>query len=108
MLTFSSDYFIDFSDLDYQKFSEDFSGTVGVEPNRNVLYGYDTAKYLLTIIRNTLPNRHSIKNKIISGLVSNGFHNNISFDEDRVNRFINIVRYKDGVFQLIEKFRSGN
>jgi len=108
MLTFSSDYFLDFGDRDYQKFSEDFSKTVSVEPNRNVLYGYDTAIYLFTIIRNTLPNRYAIKNKIISGLVSNGFHNNISFDEDRVNRYINIVRYKDGVFQLIEKFRSGN
>ncbi|MFC2103616.1 ABC transporter substrate-binding protein [Bacteroidota bacterium] len=107
MLTFSSDYFIDFSDPDYQKFSDNFSKIVGTEPNRNVLYGYDTAKYLLTIMRNSSSNRYAIKNKILSGLVSNGFHNNVSFDEYRINRFINIVRYKDGVFELIEKFRSG-
>ncbi len=108
MLTFSSDYFIDFTDKDYKSFSEKFSNIVGTDPNRNVLYGYDVAKYLLTVMRNSVLNRSAIKNKIISGIVSNGFHNNISIDEDRVNRFINIIRYKNGVFELIDKFRSGN
>ena len=59
-------------------------------------------------MRDIVPNRLAIKNKIISGMVSSGYHNNISFDENRVNRFLNIVRYRDGVFELIEKFRSGN
>lgn len=108
MLTFSSDYFIDFNDSDYQEFSEGFSKVYGKDPGRNVLYGYDVAKYLLTVLRNIVPSRSAIKNKIISGIVSTGFHNNISFDENHINRFLNIVRYKDGVFQLIEKFRSGN
>ena len=108
MLTFSSDYFIDFNDNDYQEFSERFSKLYGKDPGRNVLYGYDLAKYLLTVMRNIAPSRSAIKNKIISGMVSSGYHNNISFDENRVNRFLNIVRYRDGVFELIEKFRSGN
>ncbi len=108
MLTFSSDYFIDFNDSDYQEFSERFSKVYGKDPDRNVLYGYDVTKYLLTVLRNIAPSRSAIKNKIISGMVSNGYHNNISFDENRVNRFLNIVRYRDGVFELIEKFRSGN
>jgi ABC-type branched-subunit amino acid transport system substrate-binding protein len=108
MLTFSSDYFIDFKDENYKQFSENFSGIFGKDPNRNVLYGYDTAKFLLTVMRNIVPVRSAIKNKIVSGIVSTGFHNNISFDENHMNRFLNIVRYKNGVFQLIEKFRSGN
>jgi branched-chain amino acid transport system substrate-binding protein len=108
MLTFSSDYFIDFKDDGYKQFSEEFSRTFGKDPNRNVLYGYDVAKFLLTVMRNIVPVRSTIKNKIESGIVSTGFHNNISFDENHMNRFLNIVRYKNGVFQLIEKFRSGN
>ena len=59
-------------------------------------------------MRNIAPRRSGIKDKMISGIMSKGFHNNISFDENRVNRFLNIVRYRDGVFELIEKFRSGN
>ena len=107
MLTFSSDYFIDFNDEDYKDFSEKFSEVYGKDPGRNVLYGYDVTKYLLTVMRNIVPNRLAVRNKIISGIISNGYHNNISFDENRVNKFLNIVRYRNGVFELIEKFRSG-
>jgi len=108
MLTFSSDYFIDFSDEDYNIFSDKYSEITGKDPNRNVLYGFDIAKYLLTIMRNISPSRANIKNKIISGIMSKGFHNNISFNENRINRFLNIVRYKDGIFKLVEKFRYAN
>ena len=106
-LTFDSDYFIDFNDAEFKLFSESFKKTAGMEINRNILYGYDTAKYILTVIRNIDPTRKNIKYKMESGINVTGFHNNISFDYDRTNKFINIVRYNDGVFQLVDKFRAG-
>jgi branched-chain amino acid transport system substrate-binding protein len=106
-LTFDSDYFIDFNDAEFKLFSESFKKTAGMEINRNILYGYDTAKYILTVIRNIDPTRKNLKYKIESGINVTGFHNNISFDYDRTNKFINIVRYNDGVFQLVDKFRAG-
>lgn len=106
-LTFESDYFIDFNDPDFKSFSSSFKKITGKETNRNVLYGYDSAKYLLTVIRNIDPTRRNIKNKIESGINVTGFHNNISFDYDRINKYLNIVRFDDGVFNLVEKFRSG-
>ena len=106
-ITFSSDYFIEFDSDDFQIFNERFANITGKDVNRNVLYGYDTAKYLLTVMRNINNNRLNIRNKMISGLTSTGFHNNLAFNESRINRFLNIVRYKDGVFQLVDKFRSG-
>lgn len=106
-LTFDSDYFIDFNDTEFKLFSESFKKTAGMEINRNILYGYDTAKYILTVIRNIDPTRKNIKYKMESGINVTGFHNNISFDYDRTNKFINIVRYNDGVFQLVDKFRAG-
>lgn len=106
-LTFDSDYFIDFNDPEYKNFSNDFKKTTGAETNRNVLYGYDTAEYILTVMRNIDPTRKNIKYKIESGINVTGFHNNISFDSDRNNKYLNIVRYTDGVFELVEKFRSG-
>jgi|WetSurMetagenome_2_1015567.scaffolds.fasta_scaffold46727_2 branched-chain amino acid transport system substrate-binding protein len=106
-LTFDSDYFIDFYDPDYKNFSDAFKKTTSTETNRNVLYGYDTAVYILTVMRNIDPTRKNIKYKIESGINVTGFHNNISFDSDRNNKYLNIVRYTDGVFELVEKFRSG-
>ena len=106
-LTFDSDYFIDFNDSDFKQFSSSFKNTTGIEINRNILYGYDTAKYILTVMRNIDPTRKNIKYKMESGINVSGFHNNISFDLDRTNKFINIVRFNNGVFELVDKFRSG-
>jgi ABC-type branched-subunit amino acid transport system substrate-binding protein len=105
-LTFDSDYFIDFNSEDFNEFSKLFKQTTGQEINRNILYGYDTAKYILTIIRNIDPTRKNIKFKMESGINVNGYHNNISFDSDHVNKFVNIVRYRDGIFELVDKFRA--
>ena len=104
-LVFESDYFVDFSTDAYKNFNEQFNSITGKDVNRNVLYGYDAAKFLLTVLRNSELNRKNLVNKMISGMVSSGLHNNISFDERRVNKFLNIVRYKNGVFELVDKFR---
>ena len=106
-LTFTSDYFVDYYSESFKQFSDNFSEVTGKDVNRNVLYGYDAAKYLLTAIRNTEPGRKNLVNKMISGMVSTGLHNNISFDSRRINRYLNIVRYKDGLFELVDKFRLG-
>ncbi len=105
-LVFDSDYFINYNDPDFQNFSNDFKKITGREVNRNVLYGYDLAKYIITVIHNTDPTRTNIKFKMESGINVSGFHNDISFDSERINKFINIVRYKDGIFELVEKYRS--
>jgi branched-chain amino acid transport system substrate-binding protein len=104
-LVFESDYFVDFNSDAYKNFSEQFISITGKDVNRNVLYGYDAVKYFLTVLRNTEPRRKSLVDKMISGMVSSGLRNNISFDERRINKFLNIVRYRDGVFELIDKFR---
>ncbi|MDZ7626283.1 MAG: ABC transporter substrate-binding protein [Ignavibacteriaceae bacterium] len=104
-LVFESDYFVDFNSDAYKNFSDQFISITGKDVNRNVLYGYDAAKYILTVLRNTEPRRKSLVDKMISGMVSSGLRNNISFDERRINKFLNIVRYRDGVFELVDKFR---
>ncbi|MBT8380887.1 MAG: penicillin-binding protein activator [Ignavibacteria bacterium] len=104
-LTFTTDYFFDYQGDDYYNFNSDFNSTTGRDINRNILYGYDAAKYLLTVIRNIEPTRSNIKSKIMSGLISIGYHNNISIGKNRINKFLNIVRYKNGVFELVDKFR---
>jgi ABC-type branched-subunit amino acid transport system substrate-binding protein len=104
-LIFTSDYFVDFNTDDYYNFSNHFISVTGKDINRNTLYGFDAAKFLLTAIRNSEFGRENLRNKMISGMISSGMKNNISFDEGRINRYLNIVRYKDGVFELVDKFR---
>ena len=44
-LVFESDYFVDFNSEIYKNFSEQYNAITGKDVNRNVLYGYDAAKY---------------------------------------------------------------
>jgi hypothetical protein len=104
-LTFTTDYFFDYRGDDYREFNNNFNDITGMDINRNILYGYDAARYLLTVIRNIEPTRENIKSKMISGFIGTGYHNNISIGERRINKFLNIVRYRDGIFELIDKFR---
>lgn len=107
-LIFCSDYFIKFDDQDYQNFSKNFFSVTKMNVNRNILYGYDTMKYLLTVVRNSFSGSNTLKQKMISGVSSTGFHNNICFDSNRINRYMNIIRYSSGKFELIDKFKMRN
>jgi branched-chain amino acid transport system substrate-binding protein len=106
-MIFESDYFIEYNNVGYQNFSKNFLARTKINADRNVLYGYDAAKYILTILRNINRERKNIKTKMESGITVNGFHNNISFNDDHVNVFINIVRYNEGFFELVDKFKTG-
>jgi branched-chain amino acid transport system substrate-binding protein len=107
MITFTSDYYMDYKSEDFQELGKSYGKISGKDITRNFLYGYDAAKYILTIMRNINSSKTNIRSKMLSGVVVNGFHNNTSFGEDRINHFLNIVRYKDGIFELVDKFRYG-
>jgi branched-chain amino acid transport system substrate-binding protein len=104
-LTFSSDYFLDYSDTSFQSFSKRFVNQTNKEVNRNVLYGYDAAEFLLSEVKDFNISPTEIKNEIVAGTIFNGYHNRIYFDKSRINKFVNILRYKDGKFELVDKFK---
>ncbi len=106
-LSFTSDFFIDYNDTSFISFSKDFVEQTGMDINRNVLYGYDTAEYLLTVINAGADTRSSLVAAMESGIEVKGFHNNIAFGKEHINRFLNIVRYSDGKFELLDRFKSG-
>jgi ABC-type branched-subunit amino acid transport system substrate-binding protein/outer membrane protein assembly factor BamD (BamD/ComL family) len=106
-LSFTSDFFIDYNDTLFSTFSKNFSKQTGIDINRNVLYGYDTADYLLTLINAGAVTRSSLISSMESGIEVEGYHNNIAFGKKHINLFINIVQYRDGKFELVERFKSG-
>ena len=106
-LIFTSDYFIDYGDLQYQAFNKTFHQKTGMDATRNVLYGYDAAEFVLSAFHGSDPDRSTLKTTMESGIVYKGYHNNISFDSGRINKFLNIIRYRDGKFQIVDKFKIG-
>lgn len=106
LIRVTADYFIDYKDPRFIEFSNSFSEVIGKEPNRYNLYGYDVAKHLLTILKSPIQNRYGIKQKLASGLKTVGFKNNISFSHKRRNTYLNILRYNNGKFSLVERFKA--
>jgi ABC-type branched-subunit amino acid transport system substrate-binding protein len=107
-IVFTSDYFIEYSSFNYSVFNEEFRNVTGYEAERNALYGYDITKYFLNQLTKINAGPEIIAQRMMLGNTVTGFHNNISFDEERVNKYINIIRYRDRVFELIDKFKTGN
>jgi branched-chain amino acid transport system substrate-binding protein len=106
-LSFTSDFYIDYNDTSFNSFSHVFTEETGTDINRNVLYGYDTAEYLLTLIDAGADTRSSLISSMESGIEVKGYHNNIAFGKEHINRFLNIVRYSDGKFELVDRFKAG-
>jgi ABC-type branched-subunit amino acid transport system substrate-binding protein/predicted negative regulator of RcsB-dependent stress response len=107
-LTISTDYFIDFKDPRFEDLSKKFYTEIGKEMNRNVLYGYDAADYLLGIINTSNNDSDRITQLVNSGKIYEGYHNNLLFDINHVNKFLNFIKYKNGLYQLITRYSSIN
>lgn len=102
----SSDYFIDFQSEEFSQFNKMFNEKTSLEVNRNVLYGYDAAKYLLGIL--SLINKEKGLEELLADdkLTVSGLHNSIGLDSGRGNRYQNIIRLRNNVFELIDRFRT--
>jgi len=104
-LTFTSDSFIDFQDEDVAAFSKKFLETTGKEITTNNLYGYDAAKFLIKILAKAGKQPHSFEDEITNAEPYEGIHNAIEFGRGKINTYLNIIRFHQGKFELVERFR---
>lgn len=102
-LVISSDYFIEYASPAYLEFSKQFYELTGEEPLRAHFYGYDLLAGLLPLIEK---NREAnLTDVLIKETNFDGFHNSVSFGEGRTNRYMIFFKYKNGGFELIDRFR---
>jgi len=102
----TSDYFIDYQESRFVEFSNSYSSILNKEPNRYSLYGYDAAKHLITALRTSVQSRYAVRMKLNSGFKTVGFKNNITFSSKKRNTYLNILKYSDGKFSLVERFKA--
>ncbi|MBX2975473.1 MAG: ABC transporter substrate-binding protein [Ignavibacteriaceae bacterium] len=107
-LTLTSDYFVDYQDFAYIDFVKKFSSLTRKEVNRNVIYGYDAASFLFGVLQNKLIFFNRYVEMMKSQEEQSGFHNSVSFDEHRINQFLNIVRFRNNIFELVDVFKYEN
>ena len=104
-LTIISDNFIDFADTAFISLNALFYQATGYEINKNVCYGYGAAQLTIESLRKTKPTQDL--GETLKSISFNGLHNNYLFDANRINPTINVIRFINGKYYLIER-RSGN
>lgn len=104
-LIFTSDYFIPFRNRNYKQFNKKYFEQNKYDSNRNVLYGYDVTKFLLSILNVNGDNVYSVSQALKTSKEVKGFHNNFLFNKNRVNSFLNLVKYKNGIFRLLDRYK---
>jgi len=93
---FESDTYVDATDSTYLKFFDGFYQKTNARPTKNTLFGYDTAKLLLSVISSGALSREGIAGSLRGVRDFRGLHSLISFNERRVNSALSILRYRGG------------
>ncbi|GAB6283409.1 MAG: hypothetical protein STSR0008_21750 [Ignavibacterium sp.] len=103
-LVFTSDYYLDYTNNNLLSFSTEVKNKTNSEINRNFMYGYDITKFITHLLADNKTN-NSLTKSILKNEFRKGFHNFIHFGEDRINQYLNIIRFNDGKFELIDRFK---
>jgi ABC-type branched-subunit amino acid transport system substrate-binding protein len=100
---FESDSFIDSKDPAYGAFLNSFFEHYKKRASKNTLYGYDTAKLLLALIRRGVSTREGLRRALSEVKEYQGLHSRMAFSSNRVNPWLWILQYsKDQITRIDE------
>jgi ABC-type branched-subunit amino acid transport system substrate-binding protein len=104
MLTIVSDYFLDYADAEFDTLNAVFFKATGYEINKNVSYGYGAAGLILQSMKNA--GKSDKLAEVMRRTTFIGLHSGYAFTSERVNTTVNIIRFVNGKYYLIER-RNG-
>lgn len=110
---FDSDTYADPADSNYIRFFDRFYQKTKMRPTKNTLFGYDTARLILSAaVRSVSSSQLGIGNDIVTreDLASalrridrfHGLRSIVSFNRGRVNVALNILQYKSGEVKKLD------
>jgi ABC-type branched-subunit amino acid transport system substrate-binding protein len=100
---FESDNFIDPKDAGYGEFLNRFFERYKKRPSKNTLYGYDTAKLVLALIRGGVSTREGLRRALGEVREYQGFHSRMGFSSYRVNPWLFILQYSPDRIQRVDE-----
>lgn len=104
---FDSDTYIDDSAPGYREFHERFVNRFRQQPGKNSLYGYDTARLILSLITNGASTRERLRTALAEVSSYQGFHSRIGFSQGRVNSWLWIQQYERDSIRMIAEINTG-
>jgi branched-chain amino acid transport system substrate-binding protein len=101
-IIFDSDTYVDPSDSSYTKFFDGFYESTNARPTKNTLFGYDTAELLVSVISKGAVTREEIRLALGQVKDFKALHSLISFNQQRVNSALNLLRYRGGEVKKLD------
>ena len=100
-MVFTSDYFIEESNILFSEFISKFRLKYGRTPSLPEVYGYDCASLFLNAIERGASTREDLRNELSQIENFQGIKGKISFNRSsRMNKFVKVLKYYDG--EIIE------
>lgn len=90
---FESDSWIDPADTALATFTQRYVAARKKKPGRNVLYGYDAARLMFTLISGGATTRESLRDALAGVREYRGLKSNIGFTGRRVNSWVHLLGY---------------
>ncbi|MCZ6776579.1 MAG: ABC transporter substrate-binding protein [Ignavibacteria bacterium] len=100
---FESDNFVHSDSSSYVDFFNRFYLRFKKRPTKYTLYGYDTAKLMLSLIYRGASSRDALARALTEVRDYRGLHSRIGFSQKRVNPWLQILQYKSDKIQLIDE-----
>jgi ABC-type branched-subunit amino acid transport system substrate-binding protein len=100
---FDSDSYVEPDDPGYASFVDEFYGRLKKRPTSYTLYGYDTTRLLLSLVRSGAVQRESLVRALSATSHFRGFHSTIGLSSRRVNNWIHILHFDGERIQRIDQ-----
>ncbi len=101
---FESDNFVDPSDSAYARFASQYADRFGKRPEKNALYGFDTAAMLLKTIPDGATTRANLNAALNRIRDYRGIHSKITLSTKRVNSWVWILQFTGDQVQRLDGF----
>jgi ABC-type branched-subunit amino acid transport system substrate-binding protein len=100
---FTAGWKIDLESQEYKNFVKFFKDRYGIEPDEFAIYGYDTARFILEVIKSGMLTPGEVYNAIKKAEFF-GIGRDIVFENGRVNRSIAILVFKDNLIRRLTQW----
>jgi ABC-type branched-subunit amino acid transport system substrate-binding protein len=92
-IEFESDSYVDSNNTAYAGFLNEFVARFKKNPGKNALYGYDTARLMLSLVAAGATTRESLAHALAAVRDYQGIHSRIGLTGRRVNSWLHVLRY---------------
>jgi ABC-type branched-subunit amino acid transport system substrate-binding protein len=105
-IEFESDSYVDTGSVSYAAFLSDFVARFKKNPSKNSLFGYDTARLMLSLAAAGATTRESLALALAAVHDFQGLHSRISLAWNRVNSWLHVLRYTSDSIQHVSEVNA--